>query len=117
LWRVRFVTSACIGYGSGPIAESVGPLDRWNLGIAHLGGNVAELLRDAVLPLDSVCWAQARVLKPMCASPATMAQAIRGGDWERSEFYVYAGLHDANGVPLGYYEPAVGVRCVREDSP
>jgi formylglycine-generating enzyme required for sulfatase activity len=110
---------ADLGAGPQPVDASAGPGQdvSLGLGVVHLGGGVAEMLRDAYHPLRANCWAGAPLESPVCIDDASLLRSLRGGAWALSSLSLHPGLRLGRMRMVGSDEPVtdawVGLRCVR----
>ncbi len=72
---------ACAGAGPASVEDVAALGDVTPLGIEGMGGNVAELVRDAAARYDAPCWNAARGPNPECVDPDEPHRIARGGSW------------------------------------
>jgi len=107
----------CIASGFGPLAVEahVGPGGDLTptLGVAGLGGNVAEWMRDAFATFTTTCWSAAPLRDPSCVVDGAPEHALRGASWRDN----LAGLIASNRRGWGAITSGIGFRCVRPGAP
>jgi hypothetical protein len=96
--------------GSHPLTQACGGLgDVSRDGIMDMGGGVAELTADRLLPYGRDCWAGQTVLRdPVCTGPGW--GALRGSYWEAGLLTMHTALRRSS--PGG---PSDGFRCAYTD--
>jgi formylglycine-generating enzyme required for sulfatase activity len=100
------------GFSLGPVAGG-NPRDRTSLGVANLGGNVAEWAQDFFNAYSAPCWNPpgSRVLvDPMCGDDTMGGQrSLRGGSWDQIPGSSLGYIRQFSLGSVGYF--AVGFRC------
>jgi formylglycine-generating enzyme required for sulfatase activity len=119
----------CTPMGFGPLAENaavysmgqvpsgvVGDGDvSVGLGIANLGANASEWVRDTAYSLGSNCWMSQPLTQPMCDDPTGVDRGLRGTGWDQSQQYTFSGYRFY--APREELSSTVGLRCVRSGTP
>ncbi|MBW2458501.1 MAG: SUMF1/EgtB/PvdO family nonheme iron enzyme [Deltaproteobacteria bacterium] len=86
-----------------------------SLGVAHLAGNVTEIVMDTHVPFNAQCVIGASIQSPLCLLEGAHHPLFRGGDWSSSAEGTY--LANRNGStsagPLASIKPYSGFRCAR----
>lgn len=108
--RTRSLAGVCPGIGPTSVEDLGVRGDVTPLGIEGMGGNVAELVRDAAARYDAPCWQSTLVTNPECVDPGEPYRLARGGSW-------LTPLAFARGALRGLATPSVrqratGFRCV-----
>jgi formylglycine-generating enzyme required for sulfatase activity len=86
-----------------------------SLGVAHLAGNVSELMVDTYYPFNAECLVGAPMVSPLCLEDGVSRHTVRGGQWSRSAEGTYLGQRSqVSGTgPVNSNATYVGFRCTR----
>ena len=88
------------------------------LGIVNLAGGVSEWLADTYRRFDSLCWATASLLDPICTDDGATRHSVRSASWaSQGPAPAYRHADDAPPVSRDYGPPQIGFRCVRPVTP
>jgi len=85
-------------------------------GIAAMGGNLREWVRDEYRAYCSSGWAATTWDNPQCAATGTENRTARGGDWTVSSELLLSAIRELSFGP-DERSDRVGFRCVRPGSP
>lgn len=113
--RTRALRTPCAGIGPASVEDLAARGDVTPLGIEGLGGNVAELVRDAAARYDSRCWSAALAPDPACVDPDEPHRIARGGSWLTPLAFSRAAFR-ALATP-STLQRATGFRCVYPTPP
>ncbi|RLB48115.1 MAG: hypothetical protein DRI90_25665, partial [Deltaproteobacteria bacterium] len=86
-----------------------------SLGVAHLAGNVSELMLDTYYPFNAKCLVSTPMWSPLCLEDGVNRHTVRGGQWSRSAEGTYLGGRTvlSSTGPVGSNTPFTGFRCTR----
>jgi formylglycine-generating enzyme required for sulfatase activity len=85
------------------------------LGVANLGGNAEELVRDTAYSLGSNCWMSQPLTLPSCLDPSGPNRGSRGTGWDEPAQYTFSGYRFFG--PRAQSTTITGFRCVRSATP
>jgi hypothetical protein len=83
--------------------------------VAHLGGLLGNVLRDAFLPYDAPCWKAAARLDPECADGSATRHVARGGSYLRHPFQLMSAVRGR--LSSNAFSIEIGFRCARAANP